>query len=164
MKKKHILLGFIGAFLFGTGMARADSTVSVSGTVTAIPCTITTDGSGITVDFGDILTTQIDGKTYKRTQVVTDIQCEDMAVGTQLKMTITGESAAFGSGYLATDKEGLGMKFTDSNSNEIPVNTGSLTIYYQSNDELYVIPTKDSSTELTGGAFLGTATLSIDYP
>lgn len=167
MTKTKIFLCFVTALLLSTSAVHADSTVSVHGTVTAIPCTLTPNGQGITVDFGTVLTTRIDGETYKKNQVVLDVQCDNMEMGTLLNIAISGEPASFGSDYLATDITGLGMKFIDGKANEIiPVNTGAQTYYYHSNVNagLFVVPVKDPSVELPGGAFMGTATLTIDYP
>lgn len=167
MTKTKNFLCFVTALLLSTSAVHADSTVSVHGTVTAIPCTITKNGAGITVDFGDVLTTRIDGETYKKNQIVLDVQCDNITMGTELNITVSGEPAGFGSGYLATDTEGLGMKFIDGKASEIiPVNTGAHTYYYHSNlnTGLYVVPVKDPSVELSGGPFMGTATLTIDYP
>ncbi|MEL4015258.1 fimbrial protein [Dryocola clanedunensis] len=164
MRKIQILRVLLCILLFGTGAVHADSTVSVKGVVTSIPCTITQKNNGI-VDFGDVLTTRIDGSSYKSYQLVLDLQCDTpVNADTMLNLSLSGTEAPFGEGLLATDKEGLGIQFRWGDQ-KYPVNSAVSFAYLNHDHSVYmsVTPAKDDSVELEGGAFTATATLTVDY-
>lgn len=139
------------------------STVTVQGTVMLPTCTLN-GGNPIKVDFGDVLTTSIDGANYKKTPVDYTLDCEgDMTGNSLLQMSITGTDASFGDGLLVTDKTGLAVQFL-SDSAPLALNTGLVKFDYSGQlPAIFAVPAKDPSATLTAGVFTATAVLHVDY-
>jgi type 1 fimbria pilin len=140
------------------------SIVSVKGNVILPPCTLNA-GNPINVDFGDdVMTTKIDGKSYKVMPVNYQLQCDgDMGESSLLQISIKGIKASFGDGLLVTDKNGLGVQFLNG-SNPLLLNTGLVKFDYNGQlPNINAVLAKDPSATLTGGAFTATAVMYVDY-
>ncbi|QKN79774.1 fimbrial protein [Scandinavium goeteborgense] len=134
------------------------STAYIKGTVRALTCTI----ADINVDFGNVTTTQIDGNSYKIQTIHPNITCEDLD-SNSLAFAISGTTASFGSGLLATSVPGLGVQFK-SNEGNIPLNSGKIDFDYTSSvPAIQLVLAKDSSVNLSGQDFTAAATLSVGY-
>lgn len=134
--------------------------VNIRGTVILPPpCTINNNQT-IRVDFGDeVMTTRIDGVNYKQT-IVYSLNCE-IQKSNQLKMSIQGGTANFGTGLLSTNRADLGIALYYETQK---LNINSWFNYtYPTQPVLYAVPVKRSGATLTGGEFNASATLLIDY-
>ncbi|MGL5388526.1 MAG: fimbrial protein [Enterobacterales bacterium] len=134
--------------------------VNVRGTIILPPpCTINNNQT-IRVDFGDeVMTTRIDGVNYKQT-IVYSLDC-DIQKSNDLKMSIQGGTAGFGTGLLSTSKSDLGIALYYG-TQQLNINTW-FNYSYPNKPVLYAVPVKRSGATLTGGEFTASATLLIDY-
>ncbi|TNV10778.1 fimbrial protein [Buttiauxella sp. B2] len=162
---KTFLSGAILIALLCVAEGTRAATVTVQGNVTIASCTLN-DGQDIEVPFGnDVVTTKIDGKSYKKMLLKYTFQCDTgIGTGAVLTLSISGTQASFGSGLLLTNMNGLGVQFLNE-STALPVNTGKATFNYNSDQppNIYAVLARDSSISLNGGAFSATATMSLDY-
>jgi type 1 fimbria pilin len=134
--------------------------VNIRGTIILPPpCTINNNQT-IRVDFGDeVMTTRIDGVNYKQT-IVYSLSCE-IQKSNDLKMSILGGTAGFGTGLLSTNKNDLGIALYYG-TQRLNINTW-FNYTYPNQPVLYAVPVKRSGATLTGGEFTASATLLIDY-
>lgn len=116
----------------------------------------------IIVDFGDVLSTRIDGVGYKKTQLVYALNCSAPA-SNLLKMTLEGLSAGF-SGALRTNIANLGIAFYRDSARVNLSSASGLSFTNGSPPNLYAVPIKAAGATLTtGGNFSASATMKIDY-
>lgn len=143
-----------------TSIAANAMPVNIRGTIILPPpCTINNNQT-IRVDFGDeVMTTRIDGINYKQT-IVYSLNC-DIQKSNNLKMSIQGGTAGFGTGYLSTNKSDLGIALYYG-TQRLNINTW-FNYTYPNQPVLYAVPVKRSGATLTGGEFTASATLLIDY-
>ncbi|CAI1945516.1 putative minor fimbrial subunit StfE [Serratia quinivorans] len=153
-----LMLAMLCAVIPFLAGAAATSTVTIKVKVVQKPCTINA-GKPIEVDFGEVMTTKVDGHNY-RTRVNYTLKCNTNSV---LKMQVKGTGAAFDSKLLQTTKAGLGIKVQLGSKLE-PAN--SWLYFYaipQSEPELWVVPVKQNGVTLSGGEFMAGATMLVDY-
>ncbi len=156
LSRAAILLGM----LLVAAPSSANMPVNIRGTVLLPPpCTINNNQT-IVVDFGDeVMTTRIDGVNYKQS-LTYSLQC-DIQKSNELKLSIQGSVAGFGTGLLQTDKSGLGIALYNGTQ---PLDLNTWVNYtYPAQLEIYAAPVKQSGVTLTGGVFNASATLLIDY-
>lgn len=127
--------------------------------VLAPPPCIINDNQAITVEFGDVMTTRVDGNNY-HTQVNYTLDCRGANSNT-MKLQVQGNGASFDGSVLRSDKAGLGIKLLQG-SNKLPVNAW-LNFTYPNKPELWAVPVKQSGVTLVGGEFAATATMKIAY-
>lgn len=142
-------------------MTLASNMAYVTVSVTVVqppPCTIN-DDQPIEVDFGDVMTTRVDGINY-RMPVNYALSCSN-ASSNAMKLQVNGSGASFDSTLLRTNKTGLGIELRQGN-NKLPVNRW-LSFTYPQKPELWAIPVKQSGTTLTGGEFTAGATMKVAY-
>jgi P pilus assembly protein, pilin FimA len=141
----------------GTGQAAL--TVNVTGVVVEGQCEIN-GGEAINVDFGSNLQArQIDGTSFIKNIEYT-VVCENL-VSNDLEMQFEGTGASFGDTYLATDREGLGIKlYIDGEA--MPLNTW-VAFTWPTLPVLQAAPVKDETGEVETGTFSASATLKIQY-
>lgn len=156
----HCRCGVLLSVLLLSAPSMATMLVNISGTVMVPPpCTINNNQT-IWVDFGDeVMTTRIDGVNYKQA-ITYSLSC-DIQKSNSLKMSIQGNTAAFNSAVLRTDKNGLGIALYQG-SQALNANTW-FNYTYPSKPELYAVLVKQAGATLTGGEFTSSATLLIDY-
>nr|WP_315290279.1 fimbrial protein [Serratia proteamaculans] len=135
------------------------ATVTVKVTVVApLPCVIN-DDRPIEVEFGDVMTTRVDGTNYK-IPVNYTLSCTGFS-SNSMKLQVKGSGAAFDATVLQTNKTGLGIELRQGNS-KLAVNNW-LTFNYPNAPELWAVPVKQSGATLTGGEFSAGATMAVDY-
>ncbi|TQI79104.1 type 1 fimbria pilin [Serratia fonticola] len=155
-------LSLLGGGVFGVcNGALADATVTFRGTlVEQPPCEVTgNNGAIIDVDFGDVMTTRIDGENYKKNIDFT-LDCAQ-AVNNALKLRITGPAASFDTSALAGGKTGLGIALLQGTQRLRPGTW--LNFSPASVPVLAAVPISDSNVTLDGGAFRVVASLVVDY-
>lgn len=127
--------------------AGASNTATITIKVTVVappPCTVN-DNKTITVEFGDVMTTRVDGNNY-RMPVNYTLDCRS-ASANAMKLQVQGNGAAFDGTVLRSDKAGLGIKLLQG-SNKLPINT-ALNFTYPNKPELWAVPVKQSGATLT---------------
>lgn len=159
--KLFILYIFISTFYLSTASAGQEHEINVRVTVIIPPCKIN-DNQDITVNFGDnVATTRIDG-TYKKMPIEYTIDCKS-ATSPDLKMTISGDNAGTGfeKNVLATDNTDLGVAIYNS-SDPFIINS-SVNFNLENKLKLEAVLVKQKDSELKGGKFSASATMSIEY-
>ena len=138
------------------------TTLTISGNIVEPECEIN-DNQQIVVNFGEVLTTRIDGANYE-TPIIYTLECKDLIRNT-LKINLKGNGAPFNSQLFSTDVTGLGIKVYGASKTTIVPNTGVLSFTYADNNPppLYAVPVKQTNASLPGGAFNGSATMVFSY-
>ncbi|ALL40505.1 exotoxin (plasmid) [Serratia marcescens] len=135
-------------------------TVTVKVTVIApTPCVIN-DNRPIEVEFGEVMTTRVDGRDYKKMPVNYTLTCTNPP-SNALKLQVRGNGAGFDSKVLRTNKPELGIQLLQGD-NKLAINDW-LKFSYQNKPELWAVPVKQSGANLTGGEFWAGATMAINY-
>lgn len=137
--------------------------VTVKVTVVAQPCEIN-GGRPIEVAFGDVMTTEVDGKNYRRTAVEYTLSCPEGA-SSDMKLQIAGGGAIFDPDVLQIKPDELGLLMgieLQQGSTKLPINKW-LSFTYPNKPELWAVPVKKSGATLKGGEFTAVATLKVDY-
>ena len=135
-----------------------EAAMNFSGTLVVPPCVVNGNNT-IDVDFGDVMTTRVDGKNYRK-QVSYTLTCED-GVSKALKLQVGGTAAAFNGELLNTSVTGLGIRVQNGSSN-LAVNTWK-NFTYPDKPALWVVPVQQPGVTLVGGKFSATATLNVAY-
>lgn len=139
--------------------AAGSATVTVKVTVVAPPPCVINDDRPIEVEFGDVMTTRVDGDNYKM-PVNYMLSCPG-APSNAMKLQVKGTGAAFDSTVLQTNKTGLGIELRQGDS-KLAVN-GWLNFTYPNKPELWAVPVKQRGATLTGGEFSAGATMEVAY-
>ena len=138
---------------------QADVAVTIRGTILPPPPCIITAGSTLVVPFGnDLMTTRIDGVTYRRAVPYT-VTCAPQP-SNDMKITLQGTGAGFDSTVLRTSKSDLGVKLLLGGV-LWPLNS-AVNFTYPNLPVMEAVPVKNpGSSTLTGGAFTAAATLVV---
>lgn len=152
-----LLIGAI--FLLQLPVTRSALTVNVTGVVVEGVCEIN-NGETVHVDFGSNLqANQINGENFMKT-IDYSLLCEDL-ISNDLEMQFEGTATSFSEDYLATDREGLGIKLY-MNGEAMPLNTW-MPFTWPEVPMLQAAPVKSATEELETGTFFASATLKIQY-
>ncbi|WP_158069127.1 fimbrial protein [Serratia oryzae] len=152
----------LGALAFWSQVATADQAyLSLRLTIYATPSCTINNNYAISVNFGDILSTLIDGANYKK-EVLYNLSCSNLNGAVTMNLSGAGATFAGGSGALRTDINDLGIAFYTENTR---LDIGSnFNFSYNSRPRLYAVPIKATGVTLTtGGDFTAGATLIITY-
>lgn len=145
--------------------------VHFSGTLQSNPpCVITGDNDPITVNFGDVGITQIDGTRYAKSFTL-NVLC-DVSMGNNITLYFgyDGMNASFDDDALQTSRNGLGIKLYRSNGDIIQPDNSNHSVVMSGgvseNIKLTAIPVKDPDPALVlyEGPFTATGTVEIRYP
>lgn len=135
------------------------TTVTVNVTVVAPPACVINDNNPIEVEFGDVITTRVDGNNY-RVPVTYSLNCNGPA-SNAMKLQVQGNSAAFDNTVLGTSVGGLGIELRQD-ATKLHVNTW-LNFTYPQKPALWAVPVKDSRVTLAASEFTASATMKVDY-
>lgn len=149
----------LGMLLAAPLLAGAATTVTVKVTVVAPPSCEINGNRPIEVDFGEVMTTEINGSNYRK-QVIYTLSCSGQT-NSAMKLSIQGNGAAFDSSVLKTDKTGLGIQLQQG-SNKLSLNSW-LNFNLSNKPSLWAVPVKQSGVSLKGGEFSAAATLKVAY-
>lgn len=139
--------------------AAPSATVTVKVTVVAPPPCVINDDRPVEVEFGDVMTTRVDGDNYKMPVNYT-LSCTG-GTSNAMKLQVKGNGAAFDATVLQTNKTGLGIELRQGDG-KLAVNSW-LNFTYPNKPELWAVPVKQAGTTLTGGEFSAGATMAMDY-
>lgn len=147
-------------WLWGGGAVYAITTVTISGTIRAVPSCVLNNNLPINVSFGDAVGIEnINGKNFKQ-QVTFSISCKNMIANT-VKLQIEGSAASFNSDVLGTQVPGLGLEFLLGGS---PVSVNQwFSVNYLNLPLLEVVPVMSPNANLQSGKFNGSASLLVSY-
>ena len=133
--------------------------VTIRGVILAPPPCIINGGQKIDIDFGEVMSTRIDGTAYKMPVSYT-IECDKMP-SKAMKMSVEGNPASFDSQSLSTNIDGLGIAIILDGS-KLPIGE-TVNFEYPNAPQFSVVPVRDMTKALKGGDFEATATLLIAY-
>ncbi|MFJ3264863.1 fimbrial protein [Serratia liquefaciens] len=158
--RRHRGVGALVALLVVTPLSvMALTTVTVKVTIVSPPpCTIN-DDRPIEVDFGEVMTTRVDGNNY-RMPVNYTLSCVE-AASNAMKLQVRGSGAGFDGTVLRTNQTGLGIELRQDDK-KLAVNSW-LNFTYPKKPELWAVPVKQGGATLSGGEFTAGATLSVAY-
>ncbi|QLR78161.1 fimbrial protein [Citrobacter freundii] len=169
MTRGWLRLAMVGGALVFSGMAgellAANKTVNMKLTVVINappPCTVT----GGTVEFGDVLTTKVDGVNFLQ-PVGYSLSCNGR-LSDFLKLQIQGTAITInGESVLKTNVPNLGIRLQNVADKSVipPGSVAWLPFQYTggSGPAIQAVPVKTNGVTLTGGAFNAGATLVVDY-
>jgi type 1 fimbria pilin len=137
----------------------ASLTINVTGVVVEGQCEVN-GGETIYVDFGRNLQSQlINGERFMQT-INYSLACEDLT-SNDLEMQFEGTAASFSDDYLATDRDGLGIKIYIDGA-VMPLNQW-MPFTWPAIPVLQAAPIKMDGTEVETGIFSASATMKIQY-
>lgn len=132
--------------------------VSITGIILAPPPCVINGNEGISVDFGDkVITKFVNGVNYMQ-KINYSVTCNN-APSNSMRMKIDGESSGFTTPALKTSNANLGIGILINGSNH----SGWFNFTYPAMPRLEAVPVKRSGSTLETGAFLGIATLIVEY-
>ncbi|MEX6159322.1 fimbrial protein [Providencia manganoxydans] len=118
----------------------------------------------INVIFDDIVINSINGKDYRRTPIIYNIDCkdEDDDAKPPLRLKFGGTGASFDSSILRVNEEdNLGL-LIQANGSQMKINEW-FEFNYGSEPKLYVVPVANKLGGIRGGDFTASGTLSVEY-
>ncbi|MGJ3353884.1 fimbrial protein [Providencia sp. Je.9.19] len=175
-KRRHLLASCLAGILFtsasyaglpesrilpqsGTRATPGIVYVEIKGVVLAPPpCKVNNDNL-IVVNFGEVMSTRIDGSAYEQ-KVNYGISCEKMPTQA-MTMSVQGNGALFDTKSLETNIEGLGIALRYNNQ-KLNLNE-KVKFTYPNAPQFYVVPVRDLTKTLQGGPFEAVATIMLDY-
>jgi len=161
-RRRRAGCGLVGLLLLSPLVEAASTTVTVKVTVVAPPPCIINGDRPIEVDFKDVMTTRVDGSTY-RMPIAYTLSCSSSASSKAMKLQVRGTGADFDARVLKTTQPGLGVELQDEDG-KMPINTWRNFDYAGSTGpELWAVPVKQSGVTLTGGEFTAAATMEVAY-
>lgn len=153
----YLMIGALALWPMLAGATTAIVTVKVV-VMAPPPCVINGDRL-IEVEFGDVMTTRVDGNNY-RIPVDYTLSCTG-ASSRMMKMKMAGIGATFDGSVLMTTTAGLGLQLQQGDR-KLPLNTWQ-NFVYPLTPRLWVVPVKQSGVALKGGEFYAGATMQIAY-
>ncbi|QDI20298.1 fimbrial protein [Serratia marcescens] len=144
--------------------ARADTSITVSGTVINPASCVINDNQMISVNFGDdLVTTRLTdsayGDSYMKTVVYT-LRCVNAS---KVKMVIKGHPAPFNARLLKTEQASLGVALRVG-STLLEVNNTEYEFTYPDSPQLVAVPVRQAGASLMGGRFNAGATMVLIFP
>lgn len=159
----------LGSLLFNASLAQAVPMTFGGTLIGNPPCDITGDDDPVSVQFGEVGITRIDGINYTESFTLTVSCGSDLGNNVVLYMGYDGMNAEFDERALQTSKPGLGILLS-YNGTVIKPDNGDIPITMSSNGmvsiPLTAVPVKDSNPALVllEGSFNATGTVEIRYP
>lgn len=138
----------------------SDTNVTVRVTVIEPPLCVINNNKPIEVDFGNVLTTQVNGSNYRK-RVNYTFSCTGSS-SNMMKLMIGGSGAVFDPDILRTNIASLGIKFEVS-SGKLPLYSW-ISFIYPTKPDIWAVPVKEDGVTLKGGVFTSTAIMEVAYP
>ncbi|MDV5227252.1 fimbrial protein [Providencia rettgeri] len=157
----------LGSALLVTGTAWAATyTLTVKVTVVERTCDIYGNGGlgqPISVDLGDIIIKNIDGVSYKKTDIPYTLRCDDAASNPALKLKFDGSqmTGAAANVLKIPNNDNVGLRLLANGTN---LNLGTWRNFnYNTQPTLSVVPVTNGQGGVNDGEFNASATLSVEY-
>lgn len=159
-RKVWMLLGAL--VLCPQGLIADQANLSLRLTILAAPSCTINNNTIVAVNFGDILSTLIDGVNYKKEEVPYNLSCSNLTGAATMSLSGTAATFPGGAGALYSGINDLGIAFY---ADSTKWNLGSsMNFNYNSRPRIYAVPIKANGVTLTTGGDLSTgATLVINY-
>jgi type 1 fimbria pilin len=137
--------------------------VNVSAIVNRSPCVVN-NNNGISIQFGEILTSRIDGETYFKPFSFL-VNCPGATPNTIMNVRVEGTAWSFDQTALETNNPQIGIRLREFNAQGtvLSVNTTRLRFFYYNPPKIGVVPLKKEGAVLAGGTLTAAATLIVDY-
>lgn len=148
-----------GAFAPRAPIVPGMVSVNISGNVIAPPPCVINGGKTIEVNFGEVMSTRIDGVNYKQ-PITYSAECYKMPTNA-LKISIRGNGTGFDANALTTNITGLGVRILYQG--KLLRLEQAVNFTYPNFPVLEAIPVRDYAAALIGGDFEATATLRMEY-
>lgn len=152
-------LNMLCGLLVGMPLMVGAATVTIKVAVLAPPPCVINDDQPIEVEFGEVMTTRVDGTNYRQNVNYT-LSCTG-ATANAMKLQVQGTGAGFDSKVLRTQKTGLGIALLQGGS-RWSVNSW-LNFTYPNRPVLAAVPVKQDGITLSGGEFTAGATMKVAY-
>lgn len=151
------IIGLLSAVSYGSNIGQVTVKVTI---VSPPPCTINND-QPIEVDFGEVMTTRVDGVNY-RMPVNYTLDCTSL-VKNALRIQITGSAIDLGkaTNALETNIPDFGIAL-ERDSTPFNINE-SLDFVHPAKPVLYAVPIKKDGVTLPTGTFHASSTMSVTY-
>lgn len=157
-KANRYLLGMLAAMPW-LAIAADVTMVKIGVTVyPPLPCIIN-ENQPMHVNFGDVMTNQVDGINY-RMPVQYTLFCYETA-SNALKLQLVGNGASFDSSVLQTNIAGLGIELQEGNR-KLGLNNW-VPFTYPTLPSLWAVPVKQRGVSLSGGPFIAGVTMKVTY-
>lgn len=155
---KRALLACTCLLLMASPVVMAQVSVSIRGVIIAPPTCVINGGGTLHVPFGsDLMTTRIDGVSYRRAVPYT-VSCTGLpSYGMTLKLQ--GIGSGFDSTVLKTNNTNLAIKLFINGANW-PLNS-TVKFTYPTFPRMEAVPVKKTGSLLTAGAFSASAALVV---
>lgn len=166
-KVEVIAMGLLGCSIING--SQASTLVNFHGTlISNPPCDITGDNDPITIDFGEMGITRIDGSNYMQDFALTITCGNDLGNAVQLYIAYEGQPMfPYDPNAIVTSREGLGVRLYYQGQ-VIPPNDDNRPIVLsgggQTNLSLSAVPIRDPAANLLEGTFIAMGTVEIRYP
>lgn len=168
MKKKYIntkrlsfFLASLLIFSFNCQANTGDVNFNVTFSIVTKTCNVN-NNENITVDFGLMNVTDIDGVNYEQ-DIIYTLTCDDNASidNPALKLQFSGVGASFNSDLLSTSERYLGIRLKQRGLN-LPMNSW-INFTYNDQPNITAVPEKSGDGGLNDGDFSASATFSVEY-
>jgi len=156
----------VGSLLIYTSVVWAESfLLTVKVTVVTQTCDIYGNeglGQPISVDMGDIIIKNIDGKSYGKTDIPYSIECDNTEGNPALKLKFDGvRMAGQAANVLKTSEKNMGLRLLADDTN---LNLATWYYFnYATRPVLSVVPISSGVGGVNNGSFTASATLSLEY-
>lgn len=139
--------------------------VTVKVTVVAPPPCIINDNRPIEVNFGDVLTTRIDGVNYRK-PIEYKLNCSTgQPAKNALKMQIQGTRVNLGRPTMALEVPNVSNFGIELQRDTMPFAPNTwLNFTYPIVPDLYAVPVMKKGSLLTTGTFSAASTMRVEYP
>ncbi|MGG4661834.1 fimbrial protein [Providencia vermicola] len=151
------VMGLLSMVCHGSNIAQITVKVTI---LSPPPCTIN-HNQPIEVDFGDVMTTRVDGKNY-RMPINYTLDCTSLEKNT-LRMLIMGNTVNLGQATNALETNipnfGIGL---ERGTTAFNINT-PLDFTFPNQPTLYAVPMKKDGVTLQTGGFTSSSVMQVTY-
>jgi len=161
--RRAAVMGILALFSAQAGSVNIGQ-VTVKVTILAPPPCIINGNAPIEVDFGDVLTTRVDGVNYRK-PIEYGLECPaDQLLKNALRLQIQGSGITLGGPTTVLAVPGVadfGIQLQEGTT-ALGVNTW-LNFNYPAVPDLYAVPVMKAGATLTTGAFSASSTMKVEY-
>ncbi|MBK4727654.1 fimbrial protein [Pantoea agglomerans] len=151
-------VGLGAALLLVSPLVSLAISVVVMVSVTAAPYCEINGKQPIEVNFGEVLTSKVDGNNYRK-DVLYDIKCSN-TTSNDMSIRIQGTDANLGNSILDTNNKNLGIALMSSGQ---MVLNKDIKFIYPNVPKVTAVLMKVTGTKLQGGVFSAGATMTVTY-
>jgi type 1 fimbria pilin len=172
MKMKYIpgLVALACMGLLASGAAQAIN-VNFTGKLVAAPDCVLNTGKDISVDFAEVVSTKVDGKTYKKMPIPYTVSCSGGSPGSgQLKVMLSYDDTVPWGDYNSIQAQptpqfnNFGLRIIQGDGDTTYVPKTKVVVADQNNPpKFYAVPIGKPNAALPEGSFTASATMTAIY-